>query len=480
MQKNIKVVDLFAGIGGIRKGFERAFSDGPIKLRTVMAAEIDRAAQRSYKANNSTDNLRFESDVTAVKVDYDLPAFDICLAGFPCQAFSLAGLRLGFDDPTKGTLFFDVKRLCTAKLPKIIFCENVKGLVSHKRGETFRVIRESFSEMGYELYYKVLNSKDYGVPQNRERIYLVGIRKDLVDIQREKNLKAFDFPSPTGPRVVLDDILETDVPYRYYLSQMYLDTLKRHKARHTAKGNGFGYVVRKRDDIAGALVCGGMGRERNLICENLETFELAFQRDGNTYVGHPKNDEGIRIMTPREWALLQGYTDFVYEDENGRISDSALYKQFGNTVTVNVIQSIAVEIRKYLEQFLGFDEAVNAPVKSEEQLRWIYERKLYNCPIRKTKYFFKREPSIGDKFYIKLSQLIAPSDEKTHKWSHKIFHGLCMATYVGRRSAERLKVLDKYSVVALEPCTVPKNKEYDMFELEFLSDPTLSSAIAQF
>lgn len=327
----LRIAELFAGIGGIRLGFEQAFKHP----RTVFVSEWDKAAQLTYQANYK-DEFSIAGDITQIKEE-DIPSFDICLAGFPCQAFSLAGKRLGFNDDyhglCRGTLFMDVARICDYHQPKVIFCENVKGLVSHDRGNTFEVIKKTFSELGYQVYSKVLNSKDFGVPQNRERIYIVAFRKDIDSTQ-------FTFPSPTKTDSVIADILEEqEVPVKYYLSTTYIDTLRKHKERHAAKGNGFGYEIRPLDGIAGAIVCGGMGRERNLIVDHrLTNFTPTTKIKGEV------NREGIRKMTPREWARLQGYPDSYKLP----IADVHLYKQLGNTVTVPVIAAIAKQIKKVL------------------------------------------------------------------------------------------------------------------------------------
>lgn len=326
-------IDLFAGIGGIRKGFENAFRED---ITTVFVSEWDKFAQKTYTTNYQ-DDFEIAGDITKID-EKDIPEFDICLAGFPCQAFSLAGKRMGFEDDYKGlcrgTLFQDVVRICEYHKPKVIFCENVKGLTIHDGGRTFKVIKRAFEQIGYTVYDKVLNSKDFGVPQNRERIYIVAFRNDI-------DSSKFEFPVGTDSETKIKDIMEEDVvSVKYYLSTTYLDTLKRHKERHEAKGNGFGYEIRDINGQAGAIVCGGMGRERNLIVDKrLKDFTPV------THIKGEVNREGIRKMTPREWARLQGFPDsFKLE-----LADTHLYKQFGNSVTVNVIEAIASQIRGVLD-----------------------------------------------------------------------------------------------------------------------------------
>ena len=332
MQK-YKSIDLFAGIGGIRLGFDQAFDNS---IETVFVSEWDEFAQKTYRAN-FRDDFEIAGDITQID-EKDIPDFDICLAGFPCQAFSLAGQRKGFADDYKGmsrgTLFFDVARICMEHKPKVIFCENVKGLTIHDKGRTFNIIVNTLREIGYTVFYKVLNSKDFGVPQNRERIYIVAFRNDIAPGE-------FIFPASTDDTKRIKDILEEkSVSARYYLSDCYLETLKKHKARHEAKGNGFGYEVRSLDDIAGAIVCGGMGRERNLIVDKRQTDLTPV-----THIKGKINEEGIRKMTPREWARLQGFPD----NYTLPLADVHLYKQLGNSVTVPVIKAIALKIREILE-----------------------------------------------------------------------------------------------------------------------------------
>ena len=329
-----KSIDLFAGIGGIRIGFDNAFGKN---IQTVFVSEWDEPAQQTYKANFN-DDFEIAGDITKIKEE-DIPDFDICLAGFPCQAFSMAGKHGGFDDDyhgrCRGTLFLDVVRICDYHKPKVIFCENVKGLTIHDRGRTFKVIKEAFEQIGYTVFSQILNSKDFGVPQNRERIYLVCFRNDIAP-------KTFKFPEGSGKKVSIRDILdEAPVSPKYYLSDVYLDTLKKHRARHEAAGHGFGYEIRDLDSIAGTIVCGGMGRERNLIVDHRKHSMIPV-----THIKGEINKEDIRKMTPREWARLQGFPD----DYKLVLSDTQLYKQFGNSVTVNVIEAIAKEIKKVLKR----------------------------------------------------------------------------------------------------------------------------------
>jgi len=328
--KQLKSIDLFAGIGGIRLGFEQAFDKS---IKTVFISECNEYAQKTYKANFE-DEIEISGDITQIN-EKDIPQFDICLAGFPCQAFSLAGKRKGFNDDYKGksrgTLFFDVVRICGYHKPKIIFCENVKGLISHDKGRTFKIITEILRELGYTVYSEILNSKDFGVAQNRERIYIVAFRNDIVSSN-------FTFPTPINRKVCIKDIVEENpVSVKYYLSNQYLNTLINHKERHKSKGNGFGYKIRDINGIAGAIVCGGMGKERNLIIDDRLTDYTPV-----THIKGEVNRKGIRRMTPREWARLQGFPDTFKLP----LADVHLYKQLGNSVTVPVIKAIATKIKE--------------------------------------------------------------------------------------------------------------------------------------
>ena len=243
-QNRYKTIDLFAGVGGIRLGFELTG-----RIKNVFSAEIDKYACFTYEANFGENPY---CDITKIKEE-KLPDFDILLAGFPCQAFSIAGKRGGFDD-TRGTLFFDVARIIKKKQPKAFLLENVKGLTHHSGGKTLEtIINVLKNDLGYNVFWETLNAKEYGVPQKRERIYIVGF----------KNKKDFQFPAPPNIQKTINDILEEkEVSSKYYLSDTYLNTLRKHKERHRMKGNGFGYQIVDKKTIANTLVVGGMGRER--------------------------------------------------------------------------------------------------------------------------------------------------------------------------------------------------------------------------
>lgn len=356
----IRCIDLFAGIGGIRKGFERANGNG--LTETVFVSEYDKFAATTYAVNFDTPTGKVEGldeflmpvdgaviygDLTKMQEEAlrKIPSFDVCLAGFPCQAFSLAGKRLGFNDDYKGisrgTLFRELIQICKIKRPKVVFCENVKGLLHHNGGNTFRVIRGAFDEIGYEMHFEILSSSNFGVPQTRERLYMVAFRKEI-------NPSKFVFPHGEPTQLRIKDIMEEEpVASRYYLSEKYLNTLIEHKKRHQSKGNGFGYQVRSHEDYAGTLTCGGMGRERNLIKDS-----RPHSLEPTTNIHGPINDKSIRKMTPREWARLQGFEDSFKLP----VADTHLYKQLGNTVTINVIEEIASKILEYLSGLFSSGE----------------------------------------------------------------------------------------------------------------------------
>jgi DNA (cytosine-5)-methyltransferase 1 len=317
-----KFIDLFAGIGGFRIALQN------LGGKCVFTSEWDKEAQRTYKANFG--EVPF-GDITKSDVKNYIPDdFDLLCAGFPCQAFSIAGKRGGFDD-TRGTLFFDVAEIIKKHKPKAIFLENVKGLRSHDKGQTLATILNVLrNDLGYYVPEpQVINAKEFGVPQNRERIYIVGFRDDI-------GITEFEYPKPTNKKVKFADIKEENVvPTKYYLSTQYVQTLVNHKARHEGKGNGFGYEIISDEGIANAIVVGGMGRERNLVLDDRITDYTP-----TTHIKGTVNREGIRKMTPREWARLQGFPDNYIIP----VADASAYKQFGNSVAVPAIQATANKI----------------------------------------------------------------------------------------------------------------------------------------
>ena len=303
-----KIIDLFAGVGGIRLGFEKAFKD---ETNFVFSSELDKYAQITYNANH---NEIPHGDITQIEAN-EIPQHDIILAGFPCQAFSIAGLKKGFED-TRGTLFFDVARIAKYHRPKVIFLENVKGFKNHDKGNTFKVVKETLEELGYKVYSKVLNAKHFGIPQNRERIYIIGFLDHSVN---------FEFPEKFEVVPTLGNILDKKVDSKYTISDKLWAGHQRRKIEHKAKGNGFGY---------------SMFNEKS---EYTSTLSARYYKDGSEVLIEQKN-KNPRKLTPREAGRLQGFPN------NFKIvvSDTQAYRQFGNSVAVPVIEQLAKNILRVL------------------------------------------------------------------------------------------------------------------------------------
>jgi DNA (cytosine-5)-methyltransferase 1 len=304
-----RVIDLFAGVGGIRLGFEKAFKES---VNFVFSSEIDKYAQKTYYANY---NELPHGDITEIKVE-EIPPHDIILAGFPCQAFSVAGLKKGFED-TRGTLFFDVARIAKYHRPKVIFLENVKGFRNHDKGNTFKVVKKTLEDMGYRIFSEILNAKKFGLPQNRERIYIIGFLDHSVE---------FEFPKPPKWSVKLGDILNKEVDEKYTISDKLWAGHQRRKREHKKKGNGFGYSMFNEES------------------EYTSTISARYYKDGSEILIEQK-DKNPRKLTPREAGRLQGFPD-SFEIP---VSNTQAYKQFGNSVAVPVIEELAKKILKGLE-----------------------------------------------------------------------------------------------------------------------------------
>ncbi|MGL5725246.1 DNA cytosine methyltransferase [Cetobacterium sp.] len=363
----LKTIDLFAGIGGIRKGFEKTG-----KFKNILSAETDEFACKTYmhlyKENpyNDVRSEEFKEKISKVK-------YDVLLAGFPCQSFSIAGKKQGFEDKIRGTLFFDIADILFKTKPKAFLLENVPGLLSHKKGETFQTILEVLIK---DLNYKVIgaekddsgnivfnknnflrNAKYFGIPQNRLRTYIIGFREDLI-------LKEYEFKNlPTKRKGIkiyknLNDLLEFKNEEKYYLSSGGFETLRNHKKYHKEKGNGFGYEIvnsdLKQNPIANTILAtGGSAKERNLIYDPQEGIAGKVVKRKKT----PLNYDYIRIMTPKEWGKLQGFINYAFINKEGidefsfppKISDTQLYKQFGNSVAIPVIEELAKYIYKTLK-----------------------------------------------------------------------------------------------------------------------------------
>ena len=307
LTKKYKAIDLFAGIGGIRLGFANAFKDN---IEFVFSSEIDKYAQQTYTANFGETPHGYITKIN----EKDIPSHDILLAGFPCQAFSIAGKRLGFED-IRGTLFFEVARIIKYHKPKIVFLENVKGFVNHDKGNTFKVVKETLQDLGYKVYAKVLNAKDFGIPQNRERIYIVAFLNDI----------EFEFPKPLNIDISIKSKLENDISEKYYYNNKPL-------------------FERIKDDVIDENSIYQWRRQyvrenKSGVCPTL----TANMGTGGHNVPIIKDKKGVRKLTPRECANFQGFPDnFILPN----LVDSQLYKQCGNSVVVGVIEKIAIEIIK--------------------------------------------------------------------------------------------------------------------------------------
>lgn len=304
-----KIADLFAGIGGIRLGFNQTQ-----KVQTVFSSEIDKFATKTYKANFGDTP---QGDITEIE-SQDIPDHDILVGGFPCQAFSQAGLRKGFED-TRGTLFFHVARILNEKQPQAFLLENVKNLRSHDKGKTLRTILDTLDEVGYTAHYEVLKARDFGVPQNRERIYIVGFRKDI-DASNFKYPDALNIPTRLG------DILEPEVDEKYTISDRLWQGHQRRKIKHQESGKGFGYTLFNEES------------------PYTNTISARYYKDGSEIL-IAQEGKNPRRLTPREAARLQGFPEeFIIP-----VSDTQAYKQFGNSVAVPVIHAIATNMLKVLD-----------------------------------------------------------------------------------------------------------------------------------
>lgn len=304
----LKIIDLFAGIGGIRLGFEQAFGS----IDCVFSSEIDKFAVQTYVENYGADNIY--GDITQVN-ETDVPDHDILLAGFPCQPFSQAGLKKGFSD-TRGTLFFDIERIILAKKPKAFLLENVKQLRGHDKGRTLKVILEHLTKAGYELHVQVLSAKDFGVPQNRERIYIVGFLEHGL---------GFCFPEGHSKKASVGMILEEHVDEKYTISDRLWQGHQRRKVENKLNGKGFGYGL------------------FNSSSPYTNTISARYYKDGSEILIE-QIGKNPRKITPREAARLQGFP----ESFKIPVSDAQAYRQFGNSVCVSVIREIAVKMKDAL------------------------------------------------------------------------------------------------------------------------------------
>ena len=314
-------IDLFAGIGGMRMGLEQAFGE---RIKFVYANDNDRYCCQTYRANFGAIDDRDLNEV--IKDLSQIPGHDILLAGFPCQPFSIAGEKKGFEDKTRGTLFHTIAKILSVKRPAVFLLENVRHFEHHDSGRTWTTVKDVLqNDLDYSVYHTVLNAKYFGVPQNRQRFFIAGFKDETV---------AFSWPKQKEKPPKLKDFLETDVEAKYHLGQQYLDSLKRHRERHASLGHGFGYrVLDPETEVARTSVVGGMGKERTLV-RNKPLPDCWKPGDDPL---KKKNKEGVRRLTPRECARLQGFPDSFKTP----VSDTQAYKQFANSVAVPVIKAIA-------------------------------------------------------------------------------------------------------------------------------------------
>lgn len=316
LNPKFKFIDLFAGIGGIRLAYQN------LGGKCVFTSEWNNFAKKTYEANFG--EVPF-GDITKIS-ENSIPDHDILLAGFPCQPFSIAGVskknalgrQHGFLDETQGTLFFDIARILKHKKPKAFMLENVKNLVSHDKSNTFKVIKNTLTELGYSIHHRILDGKHY-VPQHRERIIIVGFKNDIF-----KGKENFQFPKLPEPTAKIKDILEEKTDPKYTLSDKLWTYLQNYAAKHKAKGNGFGF---------GMTDLNGISR----------TISARYYKDGSEIL-IPQDNINPRRLTPRECARLQGFPDeFIIP-----VSDNQAYRQFGNSVTVPLIQAVGKQLVKEL------------------------------------------------------------------------------------------------------------------------------------
>jgi DNA (cytosine-5)-methyltransferase 1 len=305
---SFRFIDLFAGIGGIRIAFEEFGGE------CVFTSEWDKFAQQTYSANHGEVP---SGDITQVQAS-DIPSFDLLLAGFPCQPFSHAGLKKGFED-TRGTLFFDIARIVKHHKPKALVLENVKGLFGHDKGNTFReILRILREELGYNVSFQILNAKHFGLPQNRAR---------LVIVATDKSLKEFVFPEIKPVEAEVGQILEPNstVDKKYTLSDQLWSSHVRRKEDHRLKGNGFGYSL------------------FTAKSPYTSTISARYYKDGSEILISQRN-KNPRKLTPREASRLQGFP----ESFRIPVSDTQAYKQFGNSVAIPMFGYIAKELAPML------------------------------------------------------------------------------------------------------------------------------------
>lgn len=314
---SFRFIDLFAGIGGMRIPFDSLGGE------CVLTSELDKYAREVYAANFPTNHL-INTDITDFDTSAEqVPEHDLVLAGFPCQPFSNAGKKLGFDD-TRGTLFYSIANIARAKNPKVMLLENVRGLKSHDGGNTFAVIQATLFQIGYQVHFKILNARDFGLPQNRNRLFIVAIRSDI------PGASEYQFPSPTADASALrvGSILESTANVDdLTISNKLWQGHQARKARNVKAGKGFGYQIFSPDSPYTA------------------TLSARYYKDGSEIL-ISQNERNPRILSIREAGNLQGFpSEFKLHS-----SKKQAYKQLGNAVPVNVIFALANSLVPYLKR----------------------------------------------------------------------------------------------------------------------------------
>ena len=317
--KGPKVVSLFSGIGGLDLGFEFA------GFNLVWANDFDKFAVQTYKANVN-ENIVF-GDIREVK---DLiPEHDVLIGGFPCQPFSTLGKLKGFQDEVRGTLFFDILDIIKRHDTKIVVLENVKNLVNHDSGNTFKRILSELNEAGFVCYHQILNSCDFGIPQRRNRVFIIAFNKKFFSSEIY-----FSFPTKEELKVTTQDLLDKDVPAKYFLTK---------KLEKTIMGMGTkGYIVKPTIDLPiSKTLCATMHKMHRASQDNYVTDLINWQ------IANDENRIPIRRLTPNECRKLQGFpSDWVQV-----VSDCQAFKQFGNAVTVDVAYKVACQVLKTYKEF---------------------------------------------------------------------------------------------------------------------------------
>lgn len=341
-------IDLFAGIGGLRRGFES------IGGKCVFTSEWDKYSQKTYAANFPNDDHEINGDITKVDVE-DIPGHDVLLAGFPCQPFSIAGVSKknalgrahGFEDKTQGTLFFDVARIIKHHQPAAFLLENVRNLIGHDKGQTFKTIKEVLEGLGYTIDWRVIDGRSW-TPQHRERIFIVGFREDqefrFADLKvPDAAPKLRDILHPGDGSEAPDQRFTVGnsgrVSEKYTLTDHLWNYLQRYKEKHQAAGNGFGFGLVGPDDVA-------------------RTLSARYYKDGSEILVKQEEGKAPRRLTPRECARLMGFDAPQGNEFIIPVSDTQAYRQFGNSVVVPAVKAVAEHMKPYLFRALAAQRKV--------------------------------------------------------------------------------------------------------------------------